>query len=296
MGWNIRNAWRLPADADPFAEIASLRQAVVPAQLLADAQEIADTAVSLVDRFCLHGDVCRLPMRGDDTPVNPHWPWVSAVGVLAHQESKISQMRAGTDRHRCEIQFIRDFDDGRVYAICYADDRDIRQAATEAMIARDWQDWTPSGSEPSVWDKIVGHRTPAEVGLGLSIKPVGKFGTTPALMGMTDAENEAMDQVRIHTVDERLSRMALDVYFSRFASGDASQAMSVLMDATDRIDSLIGSPGWDRLRSQMVDLSLADVREHRDSPVASHRLSEDDIAEVLAGGPSLSSGDSTNTD
>ena len=74
MGWRINNAWRLPAGADPFGEIEPLRQAVVPVQQVADAQEIADTAVSLVDRFSLHGDVSRLPMRGEDTPVDPSFP------------------------------------------------------------------------------------------------------------------------------------------------------------------------------------------------------------------------------
>ena len=74
MGWRINNGWRLPAGADPFGEIESLRRAVVPVQLVADAQEIADTAVSLADRFCLHRDLSRLPMRGDDTPVDLCWP------------------------------------------------------------------------------------------------------------------------------------------------------------------------------------------------------------------------------
>ena len=296
MGWRINNAWRLPAGADPFGEIEPLRQAVVPVQQVADAQEIADTAVSLVDQFSLHGDVSRLPMRGEDMPVDPSFPWVSAVRVLSYQESKISQTMADTDRHRCEIQFIRDLGDGRVYAICYADEESIRDAARKAMADRGWQDWGDKGIADGTWDRIIGDRAPAEVGLGLSIKPVGKFGTTPPMMGITDEEVQAIEQVQMRTVGQRLTRMALDVFLCRFSSGDVSQAISEMMDAYDSIDALAGTPGWASLVEKMIDLSVDDVRGHGEGPIIGHRLSEDDIAEVLATSPSLSDGDSTNTD
>lgn len=299
MSTDIRNAWRLPVGADPFDEIAPLREAVVGIQLAEDAREIVGTAVRIVDELSLHRDPQRMILMRGGQPASPLRPWRSAIEHLAYAESQESQAEWGTDRQRFEIQFVRDDADNRLCALRYAENPRIIAASDEVMRSRGWADWhyqnrSDKPEEVSEeeweqrkksWDRILDLSAPAEVGLGLSIKPRAKFGTTPSLTGLGPGESEAIESVETPTREERLDKIIHRAQFDRIDSRegetDISELMSLVGAAEDARRALRATPVWDDLLAEVFDLDVEDLRSHHEEPLVTHTLTEEKVFRAL---------------
>lgn len=295
MSTKIYNAWRLPIDTDIFAEVSALREPVTEAQLSEDVREIVECATKIVDDFSLHGDRDLLAETEDGGRADPARPWSSAVDVLRHTESVMSQAVVGTNRQRFEIQFMQDDRDGRIYALHYADNQAVIEAAESVMAERGWADWhyqdqTDKDEDVSdeewaqrkdVWDHVLGFWAPADVGVGAIIKPEGKFGTTPDVIPMFDSGRRAIDRAQTPSRELRLKALVKKSYLSGINLRAHDSPFSALDQWDQTWENLGKSQRFEELLSRMEAVEVADFRQYRKYPLISHALTKEMIAEAI---------------
>lgn len=294
MSTVIRHAYRLPVGADPFAQIADIRAAVVPAVLAADAEMTAARAVFFIDEHSLHRDTSLLPCvpvtNGRPAPLyRPNSPWSSAQEIIAHAESQEPKGSAFTDLHRCEIVFLPD--ESRMLAMVFAEDPDILSALDHVAGALGWEEWgmdtrveEPEEERSDSWDRALGFRAPVEVGMSLFVKPPYKLGTTPTLSGLDEDEKTAMREAPVPSAVERLTRMLTRALVDVRAEGAPTQGKkSVWQDVVSAFSASSSisdvrrakesdHPVWVDLLGQMRALSVEDMRRSPE-PVLGHSMS-----------------------
>lgn len=304
MSTKIYDAYRLPEGADPFAIVPALRAAILPARLRADAQVICDRAVQLADAYSLwdnSGQPEGTTRFGEG--YRPLMPWTSAIKSLQADEARRDPGSMEHDYHRFALCLLRDPADGRLLAIAHCRATPISMAFAGFVAEQGWADWhyqdqTDYPEEiPSKeweergrsWDRALGHDTPVERGLTITVEPPFSHSTSPTVLGITEQEKEAIASCIPDDPSRRLAGMLTDHVgraLSRtnspelgddqpFDFGVAIRALKIVRRARH-----MEHGGFQALLEKVDLVELESLRRPATDHVLTHRLTTADLDEL----------------